>query len=88
LRVAFNRQCDRKRRGKLHMNSGNCPKCAQLLTNVKVERIDVSEGLTKRWKGVSFVCPYCYAILSVGLDPVALTADLVDEILKKLDHKR
>ena len=69
------------------IRTGTCPKCAQLLTSVKVETIDVIEGVNQKRKGASFVCPYCHVILSVTLDPFAMNADLLDEILKKLGRK-
>jgi len=38
------------------------------------------------YKGVSYVCPSmgCHLVLGVGLDPIALKTDLVNEIVKKL----
>ena len=69
------------------MNTGKCPKCDRLLTSVQVENINVTESGRTRWKGGSFLCPYCRAILSVGLDPLALKADIVSEILKGLGRK-
>ena len=36
------------------------------------------------WVGVSYACPSCNSIVSVGIDPVALKADLIDEIVERL----
>jgi hypothetical protein len=71
----------------LPINSGTCPKYGKVLRHVKVEQIDIL-NFSQSWKGASFVCPHCNVVLSVGLDPVQLNADLVDEILKKLGRKR
>jgi uncharacterized protein with PIN domain len=66
------------------MNTGKCPKCDRLLTNVLVEEIKVNVGFSPTWRGASFVCPYCHAILSVGIDPIALQEDIVKEVLQGL----
>jgi hypothetical protein len=68
--------------------TGICPHCDTTLKHVIVEKINIVEGVTPKWNGVSFVCSHCHAILSVGLDPFALNADLVDEILKALGRMR
>lgn len=39
---------------------------------------------TSGYKGVSYQCGGCRAILSVGIDPLALKADLVKEVVKAL----
>ena len=62
------------------MNSGKCPKCEKVLNSVKIEKIDVSLNLQPKWLGVSYVCPNCSTILSVGIDPIALKTDLVKEL--------
>ncbi len=64
------------------LNTGKCPKCEKLLTNVKVEHVDINEGFSPKWHGVSLVCPFCSTILSVAIDPVALKTDMVNEVLK------
>ena len=66
------------------MNTGKCHKCEALLVNVMVEAMSITEGFTPAWNGASFVCPFCRAILGVGLDPLALKTDIVNEILEAL----
>jgi len=66
------------------MNTGKCHHCDRVVLNVLVEAITVNEGFTPAWKGASFLCPYCRAILSVGLDPIALKTDIVNEVVKRL----
>ena len=68
------------------INRGTCAKSGKNLTNVIIEKIEILEGVIPKWKGAYFVCPHCHVILSVGLDPLALNADLVDEILKNLGN--
>ena len=63
-----------------------CPACHVAITSVEIEGIDVTQGLQTLWKGVSFGCPHCHIVLSVGIDPIALKTDLVQEILDALGH--
>lgn len=70
------------------MNTGTCPKCSSIITKVHVEYMSVHEGFTPAWKGVSFVCPLCHAILGVGIDPVALKAETVQDIVGALLKKK
>ena len=41
-------------------------------------------GAGAEYKGVSYSCPYCHAVLSVSMDQVALNVDLVKRLLKAL----
>jgi hypothetical protein len=66
------------------MNTGKCPKCEKLLTSVKIEPIDVQQGFQTAWHGVSLSCPWCRAILSVSIDPIAIKTDIVNEVVKAL----
>lgn len=67
--------------------AGQCPKCEKQVTRVKCEGItvDVSGG---GWKGISYSCPWCHAILSVAIDPIAIKADIVKDLLKALKSAR
>lgn len=62
------------------MNSGKCPKCEKVLTSVIIEKMNISVNLQPMWLGVSYVCPHCRTILSVGIDPIALKTDLVQAL--------
>ncbi len=64
------------------IRSGKCPKCDKILTSVKIENVDVKLGMSNAWHGVSYSCPYCRAILSASIDPVALKTDIVKEVVK------
>ena len=66
------------------MNTGKCPKCDKLLTSVKIEDMKLTVNLTPAWNGVSYICPMCRAILGVSIDPIALKADIVKDVLKGL----
>lgn len=66
------------------INAGKCPKCERTITNVKIETVSVSVGFTPEWEGISYVCPFCSAILSVQIDPIALKTDIIDGVVKEL----
>ena len=66
------------------IKTGKCPGCQKTISKVRVENIDITEGFTPTWKGVSFLCPSCSCVLSVGVDPVALKADIVAEVVNNL----
>lgn len=65
---------------------GKCPKCEKILSFVNFNPIDAKNG-PQSWKAVSYNCPYCYSVLSVTIDPIALKADTVNEILKGLGRR-
>lgn len=62
-----------------------CPKCEQSLTQIRVEDVALNAG-RKSWNGVSYCCPHCHTVLSVELDPIALKADIVKQVLYELRH--
>lgn len=66
--------------------SGKCPGCGKSLTSVEIKPIDISQGFQAKWNGVSYQCPnlHCQTILSVGMDPIALKTDTVNEVVKTL----
>jgi hypothetical protein len=63
---------------------GICPKCENRITSARAEAIDIKDGMTTKWKGVSFSCPSCHVVLSVELDPFAMKSDLVSGVVKAL----
>ena len=65
-------------------HTGKCPKCEQQVASVKLENVDVREGLETRWHGVSYLCPHCSTVLSVAIDPIVLKADIINAIAKQL----
>jgi uncharacterized protein with PIN domain len=63
---------------------GKCPHCNVLLDEVTVEPVKIRSGLKYAYAGVGYYCSRCRSVLSVGIDPVALQADLVAAIEKVL----
>ena len=68
---------------------GQCPKCDATVTHVILESTDIHVQLLKphQWKGVSYLCPHCRAVLGIQIDPIALKADLLKGIKKLLQEK-
>jgi hypothetical protein len=65
------------------LHSGTCPKCGKIISHAKIEAIDLSIGRT-RYKGISYLCPSCRAVLSVSLDHVALVNDVAQAVARRL----
>jgi hypothetical protein len=62
-----------------------CPKCGKITGNVNIKDVNVNAGIGRnQWRGIAYTCPFCQAILSVAIDPIAIKSDIVDEILKRL----
>jgi uncharacterized protein with PIN domain len=68
------------------INTGKCPNCNAVITNVRHEHVTVGQSLfgQKEWHGISYVCPSCSTVLSVQIDPVALYNDTVDKTVERL----
>jgi uncharacterized protein with PIN domain len=57
-----------------------CPVCEARLSFVNVEPMPIQKKTTVKIAGVSYFCPKCQSILSVGIDPAALNADLLRDV--------
>jgi uncharacterized protein with PIN domain len=58
-------------------HTGKCPKCAEALSSIKFEVVDVAEhGQNIASAGV-YLCPACNTILGVGLHPEVFVSDIV-----------
>jgi hypothetical protein len=60
-----------------------CPYCKAKITSVRAEDASVAT-VGMAWNGVSYSCPSCQSVLSVGIDQISLKADIVKEILKEI----
>ena len=67
------------------MAVGTCPKCGTFVRTIDAHRTPIAAG-ELRWKGVTFHCPnpVCRAVLGCSVDPVALTAEIVDAVMNEL----
>jgi len=50
---------------------GTCPKCENLVSTARLEAVTIDGG---------YVCPSCSCVLGIGIDPVALKAELLDDL--------
>jgi len=64
-----------------------CPKCETVLTSVKVEYVSVEASFSEKWKGAAYTCPRCGVLISVSIDPVALKAELLEDIRSLLGRR-
>jgi hypothetical protein len=51
--------------------------------SIKLETLTVKAKGTN-WVGVAYCCPNCDVAISLAIDPVALKADTVGEVLRRL----
>jgi hypothetical protein len=61
-------------------------KCEKLVGSVNANEITVNSG-THSWVGTTYNCAFCFTVLSVAIDPVALKTDTVDEVVRALTNK-
>jgi uncharacterized protein with PIN domain len=61
-----------------------CPKCEKMLGSVNIQKISASVIFGEKYHALAYVCPHCQSILNVGIDPVALNSDLVDDLVRAL----
>lgn len=68
------------------INGGKCPGCGNVATSIAMETISGRVGIVSRttYNLVSYTCPSCHTILGVEMDPMALKADIVNDLVKKL----
>ena len=66
---------------------GKCPSFEAAITNVTAEHVEVRVPMGKKWNGISYQCPACRTILSVGIDPISLKVDTVAEVLEGLGRR-
>ena len=61
------------------IDMGKCPHCQKTVTSANVEPLNLNAG-AESYKGVSYLCPHCRAVLGIQMDPLALNADLAAAI--------
>ena len=68
------------------MITGKCPYCKALVDNVKIETIDIFDGMEKLGVGASYVCRSCSTVLSVSMDLLGMKTQAVAEIVSTLKN--
>jgi alkyl hydroperoxide reductase subunit AhpF len=57
-----------------------CPHCDRPLSQISIKAVTLNGGKGAKWNGLNYFCPLCLKILSVGFDPLALQADLLEQV--------
>src|SRR5580704_15477530 len=70
---------------KIHI--GKCPKCERPIRTVKYTRFRL-DGINQGWDGVGYLCPYCLSVLSVGINPKVLAANVAVELESDFEQLR
>ena len=70
------------------MRRGKCPKCEKILNSVNLVDIDIIADYRQksRLQGVSYLCPFCDAVLGIGFDPDTLASDIRNDIMDDLNR--
>jgi Zn-finger nucleic acid-binding protein len=71
----------------MYINGNKCPHCNVILTRAVVESIDIDTAVIfadTTYKGVTYACPSCRAVLGISMDQIALNADVVTRLLRAL----
>ena len=66
---------------------GDCPKCGQAVLIAGVTDVQIYDLHGNQWNGVKYYCMSCQAILNVGIDPIGLKNDIVNEIVEALGRR-
>ena len=62
---------------------GKCPRCENLVTQVSLAEVSIPSMQTT-WRGVTYSCVSCGAVLGVQMDPLALKSDTIEETVAAL----
>ena len=65
-------------------NTGKCPYCQEIIQEVKVEEVDISDSSQDKRQGFSYQCPACSTVLGVQMNPIILNEQLKKDILEEL----
>ncbi len=68
------------------MNTGKCPYCGFIISEVRTEAVTIGNALQKQWHGVSYVCPSfsCSKVISIQMDPISLKSDTIEGVAARL----
>ena len=65
------------------MFGGSCPTCGHPVLTVQAAKVTVYTA-SGQWDGLKYYCPRCGAVLCCEIDPIALKADIVDEVTARV----
>lgn len=67
--------------------SAKCPSCGKVVSEARLIGLPSKGGYGKSgWNAVAHTCPWCSAIFSVEIDPIAVRSDLEARIEKLESH--
>ena len=61
-----------------------CPHCDQAILSVEAQDIDITVQLRPQWQGLVYVCPRCHKVLSVGVNPMILRSETVNQTVSRI----
>jgi len=62
----------------------NCPKCNKPFFMLNAQALKTQVQFGHELSSLAYTCPSCHAVLSVGIDPVRLKAEIVSELFQRL----
>ncbi len=67
------------------LNRGKCPKCESSINSVTVEDVSLDVFMVgPKWRGFSYSCQRCQAVLSIEMNPLTLKEDIAAEVVRLL----
>jgi len=63
---------------------GKCPKCEAVVHRAIVNTLNLDVIGGKSYLGLSYSCPQCQTILSVQMDPIAVKAETITDLVAAL----
>lgn len=61
-----------------------CPHCDSNVTRLNIQEMTSSVFMGIEWVTLAYVCPSCQKIISAQIDPIAIKADTVSEIKRRI----
>ena len=63
-----------------------CPKCEKAITYMVFSSVETKQQFKpgNAYHAVAHMCPLCLSVLSVEMDPIAVKADIVNALMKRL----
>lgn len=65
--------------------TGKCPKCDAFVQNVNVQDVIIQHSFGgDGWKGFTYSCQHCDAVLGVEINPLTLKSDIISGVVNAL----
>jgi len=63
-----------------------CPRCEKPISRLSFTSLDAASGLDS-WKAVVYSCPACGCAIGAQIDPLAIKADIVNDVAALLGKR-